>query len=767
MKTKTLFITLSLLVLAGCTMTETAESPDYNQETITIAAYNAEGRDTKTQRDETDGSVLWTPGDAISLFYGSGVNGGSKFVSIGEDVSRLTNFRGTIGVITGGADISVEDTYFWGLYPYDDEAVCDGSTIVTTLSNRQEAVPSTFADKLFPSIGRSQGLSMAFYNICGGVRFTVIKEGLKSVTLKAIGGEYLTGKAKVGFEAGVPKVMEIMEGSDSITLTAPAGKYFEVGKFYYFITFPQALSEGIEMTFESFTEKGSYVRHTSDLAIKRSVFGTLRNVDQDVTYTQKNGAIPIEDPVLKNYLLPDYDIDGDGEISFSEAREVTEVRISPSNQYNLQSLYGIEYMPNLEAICCNGEWYDIPDKTVAPDRDYYYLGPYNGWDCWGPIGTLKYVDVSNNPKLKSLEIQNNSGIGYEMGSLDLSKNLMLNNLWIGMTWLPYPDISKNTNLEIVDMSHLRGAFPNMAALTKVRTLLVEWPQDENVERVCLNVSNMPELEVLSASGRICSLSDLSLNPMLKTLWVDNNNLEDLVLSSNNALEDLQCQSNHLQTLDLSNNINLKKINCNSNIITGLYLPNINSIEYLNVNQNRLSELNVSHLISVNQLYCDDNPIASLDLSNNALLSILGFSGTQISTIDISHNCELTTIGCDSIPSLTNLNVSNNAKLEKLFVRNCGLATLDVSHNPLLRELLCDWNSICSINVSNNLYLEKLSCIQRDDLEGNNYLKTLFIAQGQTIPNVTIDRSADYIPVSTVITIAPSSGGGEGTGDDDW
>ena len=52
-------------------------------------------------------------------------------------------------------------------------------SVITTLPNEQTAIPGTFASNLFPSLGRAQGLSMGFYNICGGVRFSITKEGIK------------------------------------------------------------------------------------------------------------------------------------------------------------------------------------------------------------------------------------------------------------------------------------------------------------------------------------------------------------------------------------------------------------------------------------------------------------------------------------------------------------------------------------------------------------------------------------------------------------
>ena len=759
------------MFIVGCTVENPENDLSQSQEQITISAYRADSPETKTQRDESDGSVLWTPGDAISLFYGSGTNGGSRFVSTGTEVSRVTNFTGTIGVITGGANVSVEDTYFWGLYPYDATAVCDGSSIVTTLPSQQEAVPSTFATNLFPSIGRAQGLSMGFYNICGGVRFTVTKEGLKSVTLRAIGGEPLTGKARIGFEGGIPVVKEIMESSNTVTITAPAGKYLEVGKYYYFITYPQALSQGIEMTFESFMETGTYERRTSSLTIKRSIFGTLNNVDQNVTYTRKTGAIPIEDPVFKNYLLQNHDNDGDEEISFEEAAMVTEIRINPTNKKNLQSLKGIEYMPNLEIIECPGEWYEEGQKSDGVNREHYYVGPYkNNWDDkWGPIGTLRYIDVSNNPKLRRLNIACNSALGVEIGSIDVSNSPELISIDASMTWLEYPNISSNTELDFIQFTHLRGTLPDFSRLTKVKSLFIEWPQDSQVEFVDLDVSHMPDLEVLYVAGRIRSLSDLSANPKLRDLYNEHCPQFSGVLDVSSCLdlERLIITSAHLETLEVTHNTKLRELDCRNNLLTSLDLSNNDKLEYLNVNDNNIPILSISGLASLKEIYCDNNPLTELDVAHNQELTRLGFSGTQISSIDVSHNSELVLIGCDNIPTLNHLDISNNAKLEYLLIINDGFSSIDVSHNSLLQELWCFGNKISTLNVSNNLKINKLVCVQQNAPDGNNYLQTLFIAPGQSIPGVTVNRSTEYIPASTTISIVPSSGGGEGTGNQEW
>lgn len=804
MKTYKVLLAISTLLIVGCTVEQPEPTVDVGQKEITITAYRSDESETKTQRDESNGAVLWTPGDAISLFYGSGTDGGSKFTSNVSEPTAVTNFTGTIGVITGGADVSVEDTYFWGLYPYDPEAECDGSTVVTTLPSRQKAVPGTFDTGVFPSLGRAQGLSMGFYNICGGLRITVTRDDIKSVTLKAIGGEQIAGKARIGFDGGVPKVLEIMEGTDEITITAPAGKFLEPGKFYYFVAFPQTLSQGVQLTMESFSEMGVFERRPSanGMSVKRSVFGNLRNIDQGVEFTKKTGPIPIEDPAFKTYLLRNHDADGDGEISYEEAESVREVILYPSNEYNLQSLAGIEYMPNLEKIDCHGEWYDTGDKSTGIQREHYYVGPYrNSWDAaWGPIGTLKYVDVSNNPKLRELYLNNNSALGDELVTLYLSNNPDIEKLDISFTWLNYPDIALNTELREILFCHLRGTLPDFSRLSKAVRINLDFPQNADFEHVDFDVSGMPDLEILELRGMTRSLSDLSANKKLRYLSIAhcNNFTGPLKLSECPDLEVLQCMCSNLYSLDLSNNSKLKELYCNRNQLTELDLSGNPQLEWLECGSNRIASLDLSfnkslkHLdcysndlnvldVSNNDnlkwLQCYSNSLTSLDVSNCAELVLLGCWSNKISSLDVSHNTNLGHLSCawNKLSSLSvydnpNLDVircegnpiqelclDNNPKLKYLYCSSCSLSSLDLSLCPELHFLNCSNNYLAVLDVSHNLNLGKgegesgLWCVQRRDSEGNNHLKTLFVSSNQAIPFVTRNRSTDHIPAQTSIS----------------
>ena len=53
-----------------------------------------------------------------------------------------------------------------------------------------------------------------------------------------------------------------------------------------------------------------------------------------------------------------------------------------------------------------------------------------------------------------------------------------------------------------------------------------------------------------------------------------------------------------------------------------------------------------------------------------------------------------------------------------------------------------------------------------EVNGSNILGTLFISQGQEIPNVTVDRDDNRIPDETQIVVKQEGGTNEGTSDEE-
>ena len=264
--TNLLFV-VALSLAFSCTSREVSCTIESDQ-VVSFKAVQGDDLASKTVL-QSGGAIFWSPGDAINLFYGTSVK--AKFLADNSTPVAQTTFSGSLEGHTPNGN-----NYVWAVYPYSDENVFDGSTITLKLPCTQTGVEGTFDNNLFLSMARSNDYSLQFYNVCGGVKISVAVEGIKYVTFQGKNSEVLAGKAKVGFdEAGKPIIREVIDGETEIRLIAPGNGTFEVGKWYYIVSFPVVFSEGFELKF--YGEEGYYnsIVVGGEKAIKRSVWGML------------------------------------------------------------------------------------------------------------------------------------------------------------------------------------------------------------------------------------------------------------------------------------------------------------------------------------------------------------------------------------------------------------------------------------------------------------------------------------------------------------
>ena len=272
MKTKWIWIPMLALVL-GCTR-ETENDVTRIEGEFTLYAHSGDSQ-TKTILQQ-DGTVFWSPGDCINVFYG---NLSGKFASDNTEPADYAEFTGMLGSFTLDGK-----TEFVAAYPYSEETSLSDGTLHVNLPAEQMAVEGSFADDLFISVAKSKDENLYFYNVCGGVKFSLAKEGIKKVVFKGNAGESLAGRLAVGFSDEKPQVSGIDDGKTSVTLTVPDGGTFKVGAFYYFVLAPQALQEGYTMEFYSDVPEGS-VSSNSPVTIRRSAWGGLRDLVPESPYT--------------------------------------------------------------------------------------------------------------------------------------------------------------------------------------------------------------------------------------------------------------------------------------------------------------------------------------------------------------------------------------------------------------------------------------------------------------------------------------------------
>ena len=187
------FLCLAAAILAACTTEAVPErTAVWEAQTLTLTASQEGGPGTRTVlQDET--KVYWQTADEVKLFY-AGTS--AKFTSTNTEPATIATFTGTLQVLIGFNGGFGPETPLWGLYPYREDATADNVSVTTTLPETQLAQAGSFARDMYPTLGRSQNLSMGFWGICGGVRFSLTHEGIKSVTFEGLGGETLAGRIR-------------------------------------------------------------------------------------------------------------------------------------------------------------------------------------------------------------------------------------------------------------------------------------------------------------------------------------------------------------------------------------------------------------------------------------------------------------------------------------------------------------------------------------------------------------------------------------------
>ena len=292
--TKFLIFTCAALMSLACSREEELPVSSEGIEITVTAVREGYAPDTKTVL-MPDGSVEWLPTDEISIFYGEGKdqNGGSRFTAQNTEQTAVAEFKGRLEGVFAGGEAFTDGKYLYGVYPYSLKNSFDNGVVTVTLPANQTAVEGTFASNLFLTMARSQDVNLAFYNICGGIKFTVSREDIVSVSLKGNSGEILAGTANVAFdESGKPAVLNGEVGSeDEITVYAPAGGTFEVGKEYYMVAYPAKFTSGYTMTFRTSDMKEGTFAGSNEAEILRSNFSVLDKADEKVsTWTDITSA---------------------------------------------------------------------------------------------------------------------------------------------------------------------------------------------------------------------------------------------------------------------------------------------------------------------------------------------------------------------------------------------------------------------------------------------------------------------------------------------
>jgi len=375
---------------------------------------------------------------------------------------------------------------------------------------------------------------------------------------------------------------------------------------------------------------------------------------------------------------------------------------------------------------------------------------------------LDDLNITTLTNLKILNIEND----LIRGTIDISKNAALEELYAGTNDFKSLDVTQNINLKKLDLIYNK---------------LTEIDLSNNIQLTYLNFTNGSSL----ANSKLTTI-DISKNTLLQELYLQGNLLSTIDVSKNINLTKLLIPNNNLSSIDVSNNLMLNTLGVSNNNLSSLNISMLESLLFFSSKGNNLHCVSVFDVDFANQNWktnSDENTIFSTNCDdlvyvpdNNfeqALID-LGYDTVlddyvnkqnilNVTSLDVSNKQITDLTGIEAFTALENLNASNNNGLDDLNITTLTnlkilniendliLGTIDISKNAALEELYAGTNDFKSLDVTQNINLKKLDLIYNKlteiDLSNNIQLTYLNFTNGSSLANsklTTIDISKNTL-----------------------
>lgn len=268
------------------------------------------------------------------------------------------------------------------------------------------------------------------------------------------------------------------------------------------------------------------------------------------------------------------------------------------------------------------------EKQLLEKDEYYperfeYVNGYSG----------DVIDINNNGKIEVSEALNIAGMHFSNFHVDTNPEfayfrnltkLQINSYDADSVVVVDLDLNQNLQLkELVLTTHVIKSIKvdKCSLLENLRinsdiNLNLDLSTNKNLQALAINLQHRGSLDI-----------NLSGNPKLFLLELENCKLQRLDVSKNNQLARLFLRHVGLTNIDLSANIKLETFECSNAKLLEINSSGLNNLRSLDIHNNNLSQLILS-----------DN----LDLEYATI-----YGNKKISDLDLSHLKKLSFINCDT------------------------------------------------------------------------------------------------------------------------
>lgn len=514
-------------------------------------------QETKTVLQE-DGNVWWSPGDEISVFVGSGSDGGYKLTSTNAEPAPNVDFVGQISGIPNGAK-------YVAVYPYSVENSFDGNVLNVKIPSVQIAKENTFDKDLFVSIAVSEDENLYFRNICSGIKFSVTQPGIRKIVISARDSTPIAGSCSLEYGEEMDNVCGTLS---TITVTAPNETGFEPGKYYYAVLLPFNSDSGIDVSYYKDGEVAT-LGLSQPVEFKRGVFKRLYDGDDGLQFRKHFNSY-----AYFSRLLPDG-------VDKTKIQHAYFIASTDKSTDVVLSNYGASIYFELKGT--SAYYYTSAEAFDISDTDTFY-----GWN------SLEELDLSRVNAKDRTSFAWMFGGCVSLQSLDLSglETSHVNDMSYMFSCcsnLKELDLSMFDTSNVVDMREMFGS-----SLSYGPSYFGEYQGCSSLERLDLSSFNTDNVVWMEGMFNSCSnLREINLSGW-NTSQVENmafmfkgcQSLEELDLSSFNtrnvtSMVNMFQSCKSLKSIDLSNfetpclsDINYMFYGCDS--IEEIYMGNFTS-----------------------------------------------------------------------------------------------------------------------------------------------------------------------------------------------
>ena len=645
--------------------------------------------ETRTVLQE-DLSVWWSPGDSISLFVGSGSNGGYKLTSTNNEPAAHTDF---VGQISGSGD-----TYI-AIYPYNETNRVDGNNVFFTIPTEQIAKEGTFADGALVSIAVSDNESLYFRNLCGGIQFSVANEGIKKIEITTTS----TSNPLTGSMILLNSTDKIYGGnpvSNTLTVFAP-NDAFEPGKFYYAVVAAGESNVNDVGTIQVryYTIDSVATAHFPGRLFQRSVFMRLYEADKDLKFKKRYALLPCD-------FLPN-------EIDKTTITEAYFHVLDPTTTATVISAGNSEYEP-------------IYFEMIGTVAHFYTTGPvykstefqmsFEGWKALRSLN-LSMFDVSESTDMASSFANCYSLQSLNLSSFNTSKVRSFGTMFYNCVNLKSLDV---TNFDTSRADSMYGMFENCRSLKSLDVSVFNTSSVTNFNRMFANCSGLKQLDV---SG-----FDTSGTTELTEVFAGCSRLESVNLSNFNTSKvrttwGLFSDCWNIRAIDLSflRDAPLE--------ILSYMFSNCRSLVYVD-----LSDLDLSKVIGFDGLF---------EMCSS--LKSVAFPTTPIANV---RWMQYMFDACSSLEQvdLSSFDTSNHTELRQAFHYCTSLKSLDLSHFDTKKVtnmsfLFSGCSNLEHLDISS---FDSSNLTEAYSILYNTHKLTYLDLGDFNLENVTIDDAAKWI-----------------------